>query len=155
MPTDQCIFCSVLAGTAPATFVYRDDQCAAFMDVRPVNPGHVLIVPLTHTPDLAELDVEVAAQLMRVAHALSSALRASGLRCEAVQLLLADGAAAGQEVFHTHLHVFPRYRLDGFGLSFGPNYAYRPRTELEDAARVLRPHVPAIVTSTPNAKKPA
>lgn len=141
MPPAECIFCGVLCGAAPATFVYRDDQCAVLMDIRPINPGHMVIVPLVHCALLTELDVEVAAQLMRVAHAMSTALRKSGLRCEAVNLLLADGAAAGQEVFHAHLHVFPRYRMDGFGLRFSPDYAYRPRTELEAAAQALRPQI--------------
>jgi histidine triad (HIT) family protein len=141
MPPAECIFCSVLCGAAPGTFVYRDDQCAVLMDFRPINPGHLLIVPLAHHALLTELDVEVAAQLMRVAHAMSAALRKSSLRCEAVNLLLADGAAAGQEVFHAHLHVFPRYRLDGFGLQFSADYAYRPRTELEEAAQALRPFI--------------
>jgi histidine triad (HIT) family protein len=97
-----------------------------------------------HAPTLADLDAELAAHLMRIGHALSVALRKSGLRCEGVSLLLADGKAAGQEVFHTHLHVFPRYRLDGFGLSFGPNYSYRPRTELEDAAAAIRAQLPSV-----------
>ena len=146
MSDEECIFCSILSDKAPATFVYRDEHCAALMDVRPVTPGHVVIVPVSHAPSLAELDAELAAHLMRVAHAIAAAQRKSGLRCEAVTLLLTDGAAAGQEVFHSHLHVFPRYRLDGFGLRFGPDYAYRPRNELEDAAQALRPHVSGVVT---------
>jgi diadenosine tetraphosphate (Ap4A) HIT family hydrolase len=149
MPDDGCIFCSVLADQAPATFVYRDERCAALMDIRPVTPGHVVVVPATHAANLTDLDAEGAAHLMRVAHAIAAAQRKSKLRCEGVTLLVTDGAAAGQEVFHTHLHVFPRYRLDGFGLTFGPNYAYRPRDELEDAAKKLRPHIPADITKLP------
>jgi histidine triad (HIT) family protein len=77
---------------------------------------------------------------MRVAHRMAAALRASGgaIRCEGVNLFLADGAAAMQEVFHVHLHVFPRWRGDGFGLRFGPHYAVRPRAELDAAAASLR-----------------
>lgn len=145
MSDEECVFCSVLSGKAPATFVYRDELCAAFMDIRPVTRGHVVVVPVTHAPTLGELDAEIAAHLMRVAQAVATAQRKSGLRCEAVTLLLTDGAAAGQEVFHTHVHVFPRYRGDGFGLSFGPDYAYRPRDELDAAASALRPHVPSLI----------
>lgn len=146
MPDEECIFCSILEEKAPATFVYRDTRCAALMDIRPVTRGHVVIVPVTHAPSFGEFDVELAAHVMRVAHAIAAAQRKSGLRCEGVTLLLTDGVAAGQEVFHTHLHVIPRYRRDGFGMSFGPDYAIRPRTELETAAYALRPHIPEVVT---------
>jgi histidine triad (HIT) family protein len=135
----DCIFCQILAGQAPASFVCRDERCSAFMDIQPVNPGHLLVVPNTHAPYLAELDGETAAHLMRVAQRLAAALRASGLRCEGVNLFLADGETAGQEVFHVHLHVMPRYAGDGFGLRFGPHYGRRPpRRVLEGAAEQIR-----------------
>lgn len=135
----DCIFCKILAGEAPASFVHRDEVCSAFMDIQPVNPGHLLVVPNVHAPALADLDAEMAAHLMRVAHGLTAALRASGLRCEGVNHFLADGEAAMQEVFHVHLHVIPRYKGDGFGLRFGPHYFELPeRSELDDAARRIR-----------------
>lgn len=133
-----CIICKLLDGSEPASFVYRDDRGAAFMDIQPVNPGHVLIVPNEHAPFMGDLDPETAAHLMRIAHRLTAALRMSGLRCEGVNLFLADGEAAMQEVFHVHLHVFPRYRGDGFGLRFRPDYVRRPREELDVAARQLQ-----------------
>jgi histidine triad (HIT) family protein len=135
----DCIFCQILAGRAEASFVYRDDVCSAFMDIQPVNPGHVLIVPNRHAAYLADLDEDTAAHLMRVGHRLDAALRASGLRCEGVNLFLADGEAAMQEIFHVHLHVFPRFPGDGFGLRFGPHYRERPgRASLEEAAQAVR-----------------
>jgi histidine triad (HIT) family protein len=75
---------------------------------------------------------------MRVAHRITGAVRASGVRCEGVNLFLADGEAAGQEVFHVHLHLFPRYAGDGFGLRFGPHYKKQPREELDEVARQIR-----------------
>lgn len=135
----ECIFCSILAGEAPASFVYRDEVCSAFMDIQPVNPGHVLVIPNVHAPHLANVDGDTAAHLMRVGHRLAAALRASGLRCEGVNCFLADGAAAMQEVFHVHLHVIPRFRGDGFGLRFGPRYFQLPaRSDLEAAAGQIR-----------------
>jgi histidine triad (HIT) family protein len=135
----DCIFCRILAGELPATFLHRDEQVAAFMDIQPVNPGHLLIVPVKHGAGLGDIDASTAARLMEVAHSMTAALRASGLRCEGVNLFLADGEAAMQEVFHVHLHVFPRWKGDGFGLRFGPNYRNRPsRTELETAASRIR-----------------
>ena len=131
----DCIFCRILAGELPGTFVHRDEQIAAFMDIQPVNPGHLLVIPTRHAPYLADIDAPTAGRLMQVAHRLAAALRGSGLRCEGVNLFLADGEAAMQEVFHVHLHVFPRFAGDGFGLRFGPHYFEKPpRAALEDAA---------------------
>jgi histidine triad (HIT) family protein len=135
----DCVFCRILDGELPASFVYRDERCAAFMDIQPVNAGHLLVVPLGHGAHLADIDGESAAHLMRVAHRLAGALRASGLPCEGVNLFLADGAAAMQEVFHVHLHVFPRFAGDGFGLQFGPHYKeLPPRAALDGAAARIR-----------------
>ena len=134
-----CVFCELLAGAGPASFVYRDGVCAAFMDIQPVNPGHLLVVPNAHAADLAALPPETGAQLMRVAQRLAAALRRSAVRCEGVDLFLADGAAAGQEVFHVHLHVIPRFEGDGFGFRFGPAYhQLPPRAALDRAAADLR-----------------
>lgn len=139
----MCVFCEILAGQAPASFVYRGEQVAAFMDIQPVNPGHVLVVPTRHVAALADLDPQVAARLFQAAQRISSALQASGLRCEGTNLFLADGVAAGQEVFHVHLHVLPRYRGDGFGLRFGPHYGQPvSRGALEAAAEQIRAALP-------------
>ena len=133
----SCVFCAIIAGAAPASFVHRDDRCVAFMDLRPINPGHLLVVPRTHASALADLSADDAAHLMRVAHGLAAALRSSGLRCEGVNLFYADGEAAGQEVFHAHLHVFPRHAGDGFGLTFGPHYVVSDRPALDAAAAAI------------------
>jgi len=140
----DCVFCRILAGELPGTFVYRDADVAAFMDIQPVNPGHVLVVPVRHATLLADLDAASAGTLMAAAHRVAAALRSSGVRCEGVNLFLADGEAAMQEVPHVHLHVFPRWRGDGFGLRFGPEYTHKPtRAALEEVAARLRPALDA------------
>jgi histidine triad (HIT) family protein len=136
---NDCTFCKLLSGELEASVVYRDDTCSAFMDIQPVNPGHMLVVPNRHAAYLADLKAEEGAQMFRVAQRLASALRASGVRCEGVNLFLADGEAAMQEVFHAHLHVFPRHRGDGFGLKFPPTYSQKPeRKELDVVAEMIR-----------------
>jgi len=133
-----CIFCEIAAGCAPASIVFQDDRCCAFMDIQPVNPGHVLIVPVVHVAFLDDLDEETGAYLFTVAQRLSRALRRSGVRCEGVNFFLADGEAAGQEVFHVHLHVFPRFRNDGFGLRMRPDYGVLPaRSDLDALAATI------------------
>ena len=135
----NCVFCDILAGKRPASIVFRDEVCCAFMDIQPVNPGHVLVVPVEHAACLAKLDAETGAHVFRTSQRVAGALRKSGLRCEGVNLFLADGAVAGQEVFHVHLHVLPRYAGDGFGLRFGPEYGAMPaRGELDEAAERIR-----------------
>jgi len=105
------------------------------MDIQPVNPGHLLVIPVSHAVGLEDLDGQTAAHMFRVAKRLAGALRRSDLRCEGINLFLADGEAAFQEVFHVHLHVIPRFEGDGFGLTFAEDYHQRPpRGELETQA---------------------
>jgi histidine triad (HIT) family protein len=119
--------------------VYHDDRCSAFLDIQPVNPGHLLVVPNQHAASLADLDEETGTHMFRIAQRLAQALRGIGVRCEGVNLFLADGEAAFQEVFHVHLHVIPRFTGDGFGLRFSPDYFVRPkRSELDVIAAEIR-----------------
>jgi histidine triad (HIT) family protein len=134
-----CVFCEIVAGRSPSYSLYRHDTCTVFLDIQPINPGHMLIVPNIHAAHLADLDQDTGAHLFRMAQRLAQALRRSGVHCEGVNLLLADGEAAGQEVFHTHLHVLPRYLGDEFGFRFGPNYEAKPaRADLEQVAKQVR-----------------
>lgn len=139
MTQETCIFCELLAGRAEATFLYRDAVCAAVMDIRPVNAGHVLVIPVRHAADLSTTSPSEWSRVSDLARRIAAALRASDLRCEGVNLFLADGVSAGQEVFHTHLHVIPRLAGDGFGLRFPDGYHNLPsRGELEKAATSIR-----------------
>ncbi len=115
----DCIFCKIIAGEADGDVVYQDELVTAFMDIHPINPGHVLIVPNEHTPDLAGLAPAYGDRMFLTAQRLAAALRRTELAPEGINLLLADGAAAGQTVFHLHLHVLPRYTGDGFGFRHG------------------------------------
>lgn len=134
-----CIFCEILAGRALGSFVYRDDLCAAFMDIHQPTLGKVLIVPNAHATHLADLPLETGAHMFRVAHQLAAALRRSGVRCDGVNLFLSDGEAAGQDVFHVHLHVVPRFAGDGIRLRFGQTHAIYPsRDELDRVAEQIR-----------------
>jgi histidine triad (HIT) family protein len=109
-----CVFCEIIAGRAESSLVYEDEYVIAFMDIRPLTQGHVLVVPRSHADCLEVLDEDLGACLFRAGHRLTRALRRSGLPCEGVNLFLADGEAAFQEAFHVHLHVLPRTAGDGF-----------------------------------------
>jgi histidine triad (HIT) family protein len=135
----ECIFCQIVAGTLVASIVHKDELCTAFMDIQPVNPGHMLVIPNLHAAYLADLNENTGAHIFQIAQRLSAALRNSGVKCEGVNFFLADGEAAMQEVFHFHLHVFPRFHGDGFGLQFAPSYFEKPeRSKLETVAKQIR-----------------
>ncbi len=137
MPNGFCIFCEIVAGRASASAVYEDDEILAFLDLFPINQGHTLVVPKTHAASLADMDSEVGGRLFGAARRLAQSLRDSGVRCEGINLFLADGEVAGQEVFHVHLHVIPRYEGDGFGLRI-PSKDQSSREDLEATAKKIR-----------------
>jgi histidine triad (HIT) family protein len=137
--SEDCIFCKLVNGQLPISTVYEDDRVMGAMDIQPVNTGHVLIFPKTHAARLADLSPDLGAHVFKVAMKVSEALRASGVRCEGVNLLLADGEAAGQEISHVHLHVFPRFKGDGFGFRFDESYFILPeREKLDETASEIR-----------------
>jgi diadenosine tetraphosphate (Ap4A) HIT family hydrolase len=136
MSAEECVFCRVVDGTVESSRVYEDDEVLAFMDIQPVTDGHLLVIPKRHASDLADLDEQLGMSMFRIAQRLAAALRRSGLPCEGVNLFLADGEAAFQEVFHVHLHVFPRTTGDGFRID--ADWRERPRAELDDAAERIR-----------------
>jgi histidine triad (HIT) family protein len=121
--TTECLLCRLARHEAEVSMVYEDERTVAFMDIEPLVAGHLLVAPRMHAADLSELDPEDGAAVFRTGQRAAAALRASELHCEGVNFLLADGEAAGQEIFHVHLHVFPRYAGDGFGLRFPPDYS--------------------------------
>jgi histidine triad (HIT) family protein len=141
VPAD-CIFCEIAAGREPATFIQRDSDLLAFMSNAPVNPGHLLVIPQQHVSSLSEISPELAAALIRAAQRFGAALRRSTLRCEGLNLFLADGAAASQLVPHLHLHVIPRFKGDRFKLNSRGGVttfeSMRPREELDAAAAAIR-----------------
>lgn len=132
----DCIFCQIVEGIAPASVIYEDALAIALMDLNPVNDGHALVIPRKHVALLADTDEQTAMHLFRIAQRTAAAIRASGVRCEGVNLFLADGEAAFQEVFHLHLHVFPRYEGDAFRIS--ADWQRRPRQELDAVAQEIR-----------------
>src|SRR3989475_10190141 len=113
---EDCIFCKIVRREAPASIVREDASTLAFMDILPMNTGHVLVIPKAHAEYIEDLPPGAAGPILEAAKEVSGALRASGIRCEAVSFYLANGKEAGQEVFHTHMHVIPRWRGDGLGL---------------------------------------
>ncbi len=132
----RCTFCAIADRRVQASFVYEDEDVLAFMDIHPVNTGHVLVVPRQHFASLSDLPAPIGAHLFSVAQRIAGAVRRSGVRCEGILLTLADGPAVGQEVPHCHVHVIPRFVGDGFKIK--ADWSTPIRQELEAVALELR-----------------
>ena len=133
----DCKFCDIVAGKAPASVVYEDDVVMAIMTLGPVNPGHVMVIPKKHMVYMGDMDDETGMHLFKITMRMEQAIRKSGVRCEGVNLFLADGEAAFQDVFHLHMHVFPRFKGDSFRLD--ADWSVKPsREELDRIAAMIR-----------------
>ncbi len=106
-----CVFCEIVARRAPAHVVAEDDGTLAFMDINPVNPGHVLVVPRRHATDMCELSADELAAVASAGHRVAVRVRRA-LEPPGMDLFMANGEAGGQTAFHAHLHVIPRWPSD-------------------------------------------
>ncbi len=132
----QCVFCEIVAGTAPAIRVYEDDDYLGFLDIRPFTRGHTLVIPKAHSVDLTDTPAPVLAGMLTVGQRIAQATRASGLAATGNNVAINDGKSAFQSVFYIHLHVVPR--RDGDKLSFAKGMLVRRDPDREITGRLLR-----------------
>lgn len=133
----ECVFCRIASGELEASLVAEDEHAIAFMDRRPINAGHVLVIPRRHASQLDDMSEEEAAHVFRLVHRVASALPQSGIRCEGYHLSQANGAAAGQEVFHAHFHLVPRFEGDPVRFAVAPNRPQYSREQLDEFAQSI------------------
>jgi diadenosine tetraphosphate (Ap4A) HIT family hydrolase len=131
-----CVFCAIVAGEAPATRIYEDDDYLAVLDIRPIVRGHTLVFPKKHTVDLTDTPADTVAGMVRIGQRIAKAARASGLKADGNNVVINDGKAAFQSVFHIHLHVAPR--KSGDKLSFAKGLVVRRDPDREATGRILR-----------------
>lgn len=117
MLDDNCIFCKIAAGEIPSETVYEDEQFRAILDLGPASAGHTLILPKAHFKDVTEISDEYAANVLKVAAKLGKAMK-KGLGCEGFNLVQNNGEAAGQTVFHLHVHLIPRMKNDNIDIKW-------------------------------------
>ncbi len=132
---DECIFCAIVAGDAPATIVDEDEHTRAFMDIHPWTPGHALVIPRRHHRDLFEIPDDDLAHTVSAAKRLAGTVR-DKLDADGVNLLNSAGKAAWQTVFHFHVHVIPRYEDDPLELPWTPKPG--DEDEIKAAAEELK-----------------
>ena len=119
MADEDCIFCKIAAGEAPATVVHEDERTIAFMDINPATRGHMLVIPRRHARDLLDIDAEDLSAAVAVGRQLAGRAM-ERLGADGVNLLNSCGRAAWQVIFHFHLHVIPRYENDPLRLPWLP-----------------------------------
>jgi histidine triad (HIT) family protein len=137
-PAAGCIFCDLIAGAAEVSVCFEDAQAIAFLDIQPVNAGHVLVAPREHYESLADLPHALGVHLYDVAMRLAPVVRRIA-GADGLNIVVNSGSVAGQDVFHYHIHVIPRCKNDGFDIPLPfPGSAMPDRTVLDaTAARII------------------
>lgn len=137
----DCLFCKIVAGEIPSIKVYEDEHVLAFMDIMPLTKGHTLLIPKTHCQDLFEMPEDVAANLYKVAPKIANALKTS-FNPVGMNTVNNNGAAAGQSVFHYHLHFIPRYdETDGLKVEWNSRQSEFPSELLQQLATQIRENI--------------
>jgi histidine triad (HIT) family protein len=131
----DCVFCKIVAGQIPSTRVYEDEHTLAFMDIGHVNPGHTLVAVKKHAANLYEMDEAQAAAVAKASRRVALAIR-DAFKPEGLSVYQANGKAAGQTVFHYHVHLLPRHEGDGMELVWPVKNP--PREKLEEIAAKIR-----------------
>lgn len=129
----DCVFCKIIRGELPSTKVYEDNQVLGFLDIKPVNPGHALVIPKKHYVNIHDMSDEMFGKVAVAAKKIADALLKIGVK--GVNIGMNNGVVAGQVVFHAHVHVMPRYGKDSFSLWVGKEYAGNEREEVAEKIR--------------------
>ncbi|GKT03721.1 HIT family protein [Furfurilactobacillus entadae] len=138
MLDDNCLFCKIIKGDIPSYTVYEDDDVKAFLDISQGTPGHTLVIPKTHIPDIFAYDEALAQRVFAKIPKIARAVRDSNPDIVAMNIVNNNGAVAYQSVFHSHFHLVPRYSdHDDFKMIFKDNSA-----QYDDAAyKALQQHI--------------
>ncbi|MBQ8281825.1 MAG: HIT family protein [Lachnospiraceae bacterium] len=108
----NCIFCKIIEGSIPSSVVYEDNDFRAILDIAPSHKGHTIVLPKYHAANIFELPEDVAAKALPVVKKVAAAIE-DETGCDGVNILQNNGVAAGQTVFHLHIHIIPRFEGDG------------------------------------------
>jgi len=108
MNDNSCIFCKIVRKQAPASFVYEDESVMAFLDIRPLNMGHTLVIPKEHCETIYEIPDELIGRIHKIVKRTALAIKRA-TEADGITVIQQNERAAGQEIFHLHVHVVPRY----------------------------------------------
>lgn len=136
MKNETCIFCKIAAGEIPSKTIYEDEEFRVILDISPAVKGHALIIPKQHYANIYELPEELAAKVMVLAKKLSAHMT-EVLKCDGFNIVQNNGEAAGQTVFHFHMHLIPRFEGDGNQDRLCWNHLEVSPEEMEDICQKL------------------
>ncbi|KRM56587.1 HIT family protein [Lacticaseibacillus sharpeae] len=140
----DCIFCKIIAGEIPSTKIYEDDEVLAFLDLSQATPGHTLLVPKQHVQDIFAYDTDLASRVFARLPKIARAIKASDPAITGMNIINNNGAIAYQSVFHSHIHLIPRYKeADDFSIHFGDHSDQSTPAGLEAVAAKIRTHLEA------------
>lgn len=135
----DCIFCKIIAGEIPSTTIYEDNEVKAFLDLSQATPGHTLLVPKQHVQDIFAYDADLASRVFARLPKIARAIKASDPAITGMNIVNNNGAIAYQSVFHSHIHLIPRYTdADDFAIHFGDHSAASTPESLEATAAKIR-----------------
>ncbi|MDL2302589.1 HIT family protein [Lachnospiraceae bacterium OttesenSCG-928-D06] len=132
---DNCIFCKIIDGRIPSNILYEDDLFKIILDVSPAAKGHAMILPKVHVANLYELPDELSSRILKLAKKMAIHMKKE-LKCDGVQLVQNNEEAAGQSVFHYHMHIIPRYHDDMQEITWKPGKV--TEEELKELMNILR-----------------
>ncbi len=105
---ESCIFCKIVKKQLPSSIIYEDDSVIAFLDIRPVNEGHCLVIPKEHYADIFDIPSELLGKVHQVTKKVAVAIK-QAVNADGISIIQQNGRAANQDIFHLHVHVIPRY----------------------------------------------
>ncbi len=130
----DCIFCDIISRKGEAEILYENELVMALLDIRPVNYGHTLVIPKKHFSNFLELPEEYLSELSRVAQLMSGTIQES-LNADGFNVIINNGAAAGQTVYHFHFHIIPRFSSD---FNYRPNFKVYAEGSMKEFAEIIR-----------------
>jgi histidine triad (HIT) family protein len=138
MLDEPCIFCKIVSKQAPSSIIYEDEAVMVFLDIRPLNLGHTLVIPKTHYVDIFDIPEKELSQIHKVAKLVSFAIK-KATAADGISIIQQNGKAAGQDIFHIHVHVVPRF--EGQKLPHFSDLKEVERAKLDAMAKEIKQHL--------------
>ena len=135
--SELCLFCRVVAGTLPVESIYEDAHAIAFLDIHPINPGHVLVIPKVHSSDITTIAPHEWTSLMETVRLLAPQVR-DAVQATGINIGMNNGSDAGQLIFHAHIHLIPRYTNDNHQHWVGRDYS---ENGIHETGKLIRTHI--------------
>jgi histidine triad (HIT) family protein len=132
---ESCIFCKIVRKQAPASIIYEDATVMAFIDIRPLNIGHSLVIPKAHYVDIYEIQENELSNVHKVTKQIAIAIK-KATKADGISIIQQNGKAAGQDIFHLHVHVVPRF--EGQKLPRFSSLKEVERAKLDDIAKKIK-----------------